>query len=268
MVRVKHTFVELNKMPEVSLYDVIDTNYFTACINANKPVRFVKWGDGEYACAVGQQGENCDGDKYFPELGGAMQLSFLKLAQCSNTFFGRWHLGPNDAFVSIFFNLLWEKNGRPISEIPWVNYHCLLRDAERARKPDMLNFVKAIQSNPRKKIYVCNTKNARLCELFGAEHVEVPMNSWFLYYEKIMEMIKSKVTPDCIVLFSSGLCSKVAISSLVESNPGITCLDLGSSFDCLARGTPSRSYQSSFNEEVAYYASVLDADWVVSMPSV
>ena len=255
-------------MPVVSFYDVIDTNYFTACINANKPVRFVKWGDGEYACAVGQEGANCDGDKYFPELGEAMRTAFLKLAQIPNTFFGRWHLGPNDTHVSSFFTLLWETiKGRPASEIPWVNYHCLLRDAERGRKPDMLNFVKAIRSNQRKKIYVCNEKNARLCKVFGAEHVEVPMNCWFTYYEKIMEEIKSKITPDCIVLFSAGLCSKVAVGNLVESNPDITCLDLGSSFDCLARGTPSRSYQSSFDQEVAYYASVLDADWAVTTPS-
>lgn len=255
-------------MAVVTLYDVIDTNYFTACINANKPVCFVKWGDGEYCCVIGVQGTNCDGDKFIPELGEAMRIAFLKLTQAPNTFFGRWHLGPNDIRVANYFNALWETTtSRPISDIPWVNYHCLLRDAERGRKPDMLNFVKAIQSNPRKKIYVCNTKNARLCELFGAEHVEVPMNSWFIYYEKIMEEIKSKITPDCIVLFSAGLCTKVAVSSLVESNPGITCLDLGSSFDCLARGTPSRAYQGSFNEEVAYYASVLDADWAVTTPS-
>lgn len=255
-------------MTPVTLYDCIDTNYFTACINANKPVRFVKWGDGEYCCMLGVEGTNCDGDKFIPALGDAMRSAFLHLTQAPNTMFGRWHLGPFDIRVSNYLNTLWETTmGRPISEIPWVNYHCLLRDAERARKPDMLNFVHAIQSNPRKKIYVCNTKNARLCQLFGAEHVEVPMSSWFLCYEKIMEEIKSKITPDCIVLFSAGLCTKVAVSHLVESNPGITCLDLGSSFDCLARGIPSRSYQGSFHEEVAYYASVLDADWVVTTPS-
>lgn len=249
----------------VTLYDVVDTNFFTACINANKPVRFVKWGDGEHACCVGQNGENCDGDKYFPELGEAMRVAFLKLALYPNTYYGRWHLGPNDAHVAAFYNLLWEKlTGRSPAEVPWVNYHCLLRDAERGRKPDMRNLVRAIQSNKRKKIYVCNKENARLCKVFGADHVEVPKNCWFLYYDKVMEDIKSKLTPDCIVLFSAGLCTKVAIGNLVEANPGITCLDLGSSFDCLARGTPSRSYQGSYQEEVAYYVDVLPEGWVTS----
>lgn len=246
----------------VALYDVVDTNYFTACLNANRPVRFVKWGDGEYACVIGEQGANCDGDKYFPELGIAMQRAFLKLANKPNVFYGRWHLTPNDAHVARFFNQFWEKNiGRSAAEIPWANYHCLLRDAERGRKPDMLNFVKAIQKNPRKKIYVCNRQNAKLCKVFGADHVEVPPNCWYLFYDQVMEEIKKKSTDDCIVLFSAGLCSKVAVAELVEAYPGITCLDLGSSFDCLARGTPSRSYQGSFQEEMVYYAEVLPADW-------
>lgn len=246
-----------------SFYDIIDTNYFTACINANKPVRFVKWGDGEYACSVGQSGQNCDGDKYFPELGQSMREAFVKLTQYPNTFFGRWHLRQNDAHVAAYFNLLWETaTHKQASEIPWVNYHCLLRDDERSHRPDMLNLVKAIRNNQRKKIYVCNKKNALVCKMLNAEHVEVPVNCWYLFYEKVMQDIKSKITPDCIVLFSAGLCTKVAIAELGESNPGITCLDFGSSFDCLARGEPSRSYQRSFGEEVAYYAEVLPAEWV------
>lgn len=239
------------------LYDTIDTNYFTDCINANMPVRFIKWGDGEYSCASGGQG-----DKYFPDLGKGLQSAFVNLVSKSNTYFGRWHLGPNDAHVSAYFNTFWKPD-----EIPWVNYHCLLRDAERGKKKDMLHFVKAIRDNKRKKIYVCNAQNARLCQVFGAEHVEIPPNCWYLFYDNIMAEIQSRLTPDCIVLFSAGLCAKVAISELVESNPSITCLDVGSSFDCLARGTPSRSYQGSFMSEVAYYAEVLPAEWVLSTHS-
>lgn len=247
----------------ISLYDVVDTNFFTACINANKPVSFVKWGDGEFACVAGHQGENCDGDKYFPELGEAMRKAFLKTAWHPNVYYGRWHLTPNDAHVAASFNAFWAMNtGRYSSEIPWVNYHCLLRDAERGRKPDMLNLMKAIQANQRKKIYVCNKRNSKLCRVIDAEHIEVPEKCWFLHYDTVMNEIKSKITPDSIILFSAGLCTKVAISELLETNPGITCLDFGSSFDCLTRGITSRSYQSSFHEEVAYYSEILPLDWV------
>lgn len=248
----------------VSLYDVIDTNFFTACINANKPVRFIKWGDGEFQLALGDSGQNCDGDVYFPELGEKIRIAFIKLALIPNTYFGCWHTSGFDGRVKRFFDSMWELLTKlSPSYIPWVHYHCLLRDAERSKKPDMLNLLRAIKDNKRKKIYVSNKKNKKLCRVLDADHVEVPPNSWFLYYDKIMEEIKSKITPDCIILFSSGLCTKAAISDLVESNPGITCLDFGSAFDCLTRGIQSRSYQRDFMEEVVYYSDILPADWVL-----
>lgn len=247
----------------ITLYDVVDTNFFTACINANKPVRFIKWGDGEFQICIGDQGANCDGDIYFPELGEKIRIAFLKLAFIPNTYYGCWHTSGFDGRVKRFFDSMWETLVKlPASYVPWVHYHCLLRDAERGRKPDMLNLMKAIQANQRKKIYVCNKKNSKLCRVINAEHVEVPEKCWFLHYDTVMQDIKSKITPDCIILFSAGLCTKAAIAELVETNPGITCLDFGSSFDCLTRGITSRSYQGSFQEEVAYYSEILPADWI------
>jgi hypothetical protein len=76
----------------------------------------------------GQKGENCDGDKYFPELGEAMRMAFIKLSLYPDSFFGRWHLGPNDAHVSTYFNLYGKQSTERFNpEIPWVNYHRLLR---------------------------------------------------------------------------------------------------------------------------------------------
>lgn len=244
-------------------YDSVDTSFFTECLLTKKPVSFVKMGDGEYACAIGEQGANCDGDVYFPELGSALRLAFVDLAQKPNVYIGRWHMTPNDRHVAEWFNRFFEeKTNKPATEIPWVNYHCFIKDAERSKKPDIFNFVKAIQQDTRKKIYVCNEWNARLCEVFGAEHVLVPPNCWITKYDSVMNEILGKLTPDAIVLFSAGICSKVAVAHLLQLCPTLTCLDIGSNFDCLARGKSTRAYQGNFFQEFDYYKELLPANWL------
>ena len=249
-----------------SLYDSIDTHFFTECLRTKIPINFVKMGDGEYACAIGEQGANCDGDVYYPELGSALRKAFLDLAQKSNVYIGRWHMNPSDCHVAEWFNSFFENQlQKPSAMIPWVNYHCFIKDSERAKKPDILNFVKAIQEDTRKKIYVCNEMNAKLCSVFGADHVLVPPNCWVTQYDSVMNEIVSKLTPDAIVLFSAGICSKVAIANLLQIFPHLTCLDLGSNFDCLARGKATRAYQGNFFEEYEYYRSVLPNNWLETM---
>jgi hypothetical protein len=103
--------------------------------------------------------------------------------------------------------------------------------------------------------------------VFEAEHIEIPENCWVLKYQQVFEQILRSATPDAIVLFSGGLCSKVAIADLARHAPTVTCLDLGSSFDCLARGTPSRAYQFHFFEEVDYYKGLLPVNWIQTTPS-
>jgi hypothetical protein len=232
---------------------MVDTNYFTECVVSGKPVCFVKYGDGEYECAIGKQGHNCDGDRYLPELREKLKESFVKLCQTPNTYIGQWHL--SDKYISDFFETL---HPNP----PWVNFHCLLRDQERAASPDLLNLVKAIRDSPKKKIYVSNISNARMSKIFKSENVIVPNNTWFNHYEFIMNILKPMCDPDSIVIFSSGLCSKVAIADLVETFPEITCFDFGSSFDLLSRGVQTRSYQGSFEDEVNYYKDILPENWV------
>jgi hypothetical protein len=249
--------------------DLIRTEFITEAIKNNQVVRFAKFGDGEYACSLGQKGSNCDGDVYFPELSRALNEAFIILAQSPNTYLGMWHDEPA---VKFYVELLQNRTGK--SQVPWVDYHLLLRSAHRHRADDyeraqskvMYNFVEAIRKSPRKKIYVCNQQNARICQVFEAEHLEIPENCWVLKYKEVFEQIIRLCTPDTIVLFSGGLCSKVAIADLARHAPTVTCLDVGSSFDCLARGTQSRSYQFNYFEEIDYYSGLLPGNWLATTP--
>ena len=249
----------------------IRTEFITEAIKNNQVVRFAKFGDGEYACCLGEQGQNCDGDIYFPELSRALKEAFLILAQTPNTYLGEWREQvPHDFYANLFST----RTGKNPMMISWVDYHLLLRsshqhdveDFQRAHEKHMYNFVEAIRNSTRKKIYVCNQQNARLCQVFNAEHVEIPENCWVLKYKEVFEQIIRLCTPDTIVLFSGGLCSKVAIADLARHAPTVTCLDVGSSFDCLARGTQSRSYQFNYFEEINYYSGLLPENWLATTP--
>ena len=37
-------------------------------LKQNNKFSLSRWGDGEWICASGASGENCDGHKYFPEI--------------------------------------------------------------------------------------------------------------------------------------------------------------------------------------------------------
>ena len=66
------------------------TNYITRCVNENKPVVFVKFGDGEFACAFYNQKANCDSDCYTRKLSWCLKKAFKYIVEnTDNTYIDR-----------------------------------------------------------------------------------------------------------------------------------------------------------------------------------
>ena len=42
--------------------------YYIQLLKDKKPFSFTRWGDGEWGCAFGATGANCDSHIYFPEM--------------------------------------------------------------------------------------------------------------------------------------------------------------------------------------------------------
>ena len=42
--------------------------YYIEKIKKKENFSFTRWGDGEWFCVMGVNGQNCDGHKYFPEM--------------------------------------------------------------------------------------------------------------------------------------------------------------------------------------------------------
>lgn len=54
-----------------------DLSYYVTKIEQNIPYSFSRFGDGEWAAIFGQEGANCDGHTYFPEMGKQLSETLI-----------------------------------------------------------------------------------------------------------------------------------------------------------------------------------------------
>jgi hypothetical protein len=52
--------------------------WYVAMMEAGRIFSFSRYGDGEWNAMIGTQGENCDGHRFFPELGGELRSSVVR----------------------------------------------------------------------------------------------------------------------------------------------------------------------------------------------
>lgn len=229
-------------------------NFIIECLKNNKTIIFVKYGDGEYQCANLYKGANCDGDRYFPELGEKIKKSFIYLSSHENILIGKW---STYTVFNFFENLLHIKN----KKINWINYNTLINNDKFNQNDDLYRFVKTIQECNRNKIIVSNKMNIKMKKIFNADiFIEIPSKCWSLKYDYFFSKIMESLKDNSIVITSAGLCSKVLIADLVKKNKTISCLDTGSSFDLLC-GRNTRGWKHSYEDEYNYYKNILPDDW-------
>ena len=87
--------------------------------------------------------------------------------------------------------------------------------------------------------------------------VEVSHKNWFVAFESIIESLKKQITDNCIVLTAAGMGSKVLIAELLKTNPTISCIDIGSSFDFLCQMKNTRNRTHTYDEIYNYYKDLL-----------
>lgn len=220
----------------------------------NGNVIFTKYGDGEYNCMRGEIGQNCDYDSYHYWMGEKLKESLVHLSQKENSFIGKWW----GSDVYNYCDDIVQKNNL---FIPWVWYHLVLNDDQFMHFNYMHQFVEFLVTTPRKKILICNRHNARLKSFFRADiFIEIPERNWSFDYVHWKEAVEKHLEKDCIILISAGMCSKILIDDMTQDLP-VTCIDLGSSFDLLARKKTSRGFLHSYEEELAYYQEFLPDNW-------
>ena len=197
-------------------------------INREIPYAFSRWGDGEVFCMEGKKGKNCDGHDYFTGL----RRSLLNVMQDQNLDqdydMGIGKLVEGNPFFKNYNNINWS-NGR------------LFVDAYES---NMLPFLfNCLNDSSWNVIYVGSNDSDLMAEsVIIDEHIAVPrLNSW-LVYDEIYGKLQNK--RESIILFSSGMTSKVLIHNLWKENKSNIYLDMGSVLDPYC-GRITRSYQTN-----------------------
>jgi len=217
-------------------------------------ITFTKYGDGEYFCMIGMQGHNCDGDSYHAWLGSRLKEALLSLSKKPNTYIGKWWVAETYDYcdsIAKMHNI----------KIPWAWYHLFINDDEALNFDYMYKFVKFMVNTQRKKILICNNMNKRLKNFFRADvYIEIPSANWSYNYNNVKNELQKHLQKDCVILISAGLCSKVLIDDITNDHE-VTFIDLGSSFDLLARKKNTRGWTHSYESELKYYKDFISVNW-------
>ena len=234
----------------------MNTIEFTSKIKNNKQVIFVKYGDGEIACMYNEAGENCDNDPYTPELRLGLVKSLALYSYYPNAYIGKWHSEEGFQRLQDIINVV----GLP--EPKFVDYHLVYNDEKVFDNKNLFNFVKTVQESNRKKIIISNANNIRLKKVFNTEHfIEVDPQNWFINIESILSYLKHQITDNCIVITAAGMGSKVLIAELLKTNPTISAIDIGSSFDYLCQKRNTRDRTHTYEDIYNYYKELLPTNW-------
>jgi hypothetical protein len=230
------------------------TEYIAQCVNENKPINFLKFGDGEYNCAFHNFGENCDKDRYTSKLALCIKESFKYIVEnTDNTYIGMWHNTENTK--------KWEE--LVDKKVNWVDYHTIIIDKKNTS--DKLKLYKAIKNSKSKKIIVCNNLLIKSKLLLNIDHIViVPFNNWFdNNFNEIFDKIKNLIINDenHIVITCCGMSAKVLITELIKTFSNGIYLDFGSALDLICTKRDSRGREYDYNYIENLLSDILPTNW-------
>lgn len=230
------------------------SNILIDCVKNKTPVSFSKYGDGEYLCARGASGHNCDCDNYTKKLRHALIDSFKYMTENKdNCYIGLW-ISPE---VKAYWESLVSKN------IKFAKYHSLIVDGD-----DNLNKIalfKEIKFSPLKKILVSNSSLEKAKRLLNIDYMfTISYNNWFdSCFEPLLNAIVKTINPDeqYIVITCAGMGSKVLICELTKLFPNNIYLDFGSSLDKICTKRHTRDGQLPYETLLNIYNEIIPENW-------
>jgi hypothetical protein len=201
---------------------------FKEMIEKGENFSFVKQGDGEILCMLGEVGRNCDGHPYSKELGDALTDAYTFFNTLENCYVTGW----KDFDIP----------GDYVRSKGNVDGDTFLHNDVSM---DKFDFFKTVKESGRRKIFIGPAHLLGVINFLNINgYVEIPAVNSFSY--------KFAVEPEdnAIYLFSAGMPAKVWIAKLLKKNINITCIDIGSGFDPIFVGqTRTRQYHRDYLQE-------------------
>jgi hypothetical protein len=247
--------------PTLYVMKYITSDIIKTIQTQNSSLVFVKYGDGEAACAKFHHGMNCDRDNYTIDKGKHLIESLQYLVnKTEHSYIGCWHSVNDTSFWESFVD-------KPIR---WAHYHSILVDDEDIHYQndilkEKIQLYKSIKESKRTKIFVCNELLAKVKLLLNVDHViHVALNNWYdtSFQETLDTIIKLLVNqPNCIVMTAAGMAAKPLIAELHKLFPNNVFLDFGSALDFICTKRNSRGCNYTYNQLKACMSSILPGDW-------
>ena len=209
--------------------------YYVAMLEAGQPFSFSRFGDGEWSAILGYSGENCDGHRYFPELGRDLGAALIN---------------KQDYQYGMQY--------RAVKNLGWGIFRYVRRNRIRMQWHDAdvfhycdnagTLFPLVRQLRTMRVVVIGPSHLRRLTEkVFTYDHfIEVPLKNCYLEKNRIRDEVKAyyeKKGP-ALFSFSASMTTNVIIHELFPLM-GPTCwfLDLGSLWDSYV-GVDSRGGKS------------------------
>jgi len=223
----------------IKLYDY-DIDWYIDLMKQNKKFSFTRWGDGEWLCASGADGQNKDDHRYFPEMGAGLREA---LVNDKGYFKATWPLSEE----MISSNIQFIKNFCDSIGVNLVNWY----DAGKFEYAATYGKIKPLVNQLEKMNYIIVSESKkRNLPIKYTDFIEVPLVNCFL--EK--ELIKSQVISMCrkyknpVFGFSASMATNVMIDELYPL-VGDKCwmIDFGSIWDPFI-GNMIRSHHLNYVE--------------------
>ena len=210
----------------MKLYDYTYDNLI-ADLKAETPVSLSRHGDGEWACILGKDGGNCDGHRYFPEMGEALRRVLERR--------GAYYKGMQPkAIEDMGFEIDSWLDIHLLDQL-WCNADIIHNASIESKLKQLTNTIRG-----RKVVLVGAPHLAPLAKIHSWTHIETPpKNAWLAY-----EYIKGQCLEEGgdVVMFSCGMMANVLIDDLWHLYGDKCCfIDTGSVFDPMV-GVATRRY--------------------------
>lgn len=222
--------------------NIIDNSiqFYIDKLNNKEHFSFSRWGDGEWYCAMGRNGKNCDNHTYFPELSKGLNEVLKK---DKGYFKAIWNTNHGQ-IRNILGTLLPFLDENKIN-VNWVNAGIW----EDAAINGELN--KLIESLEKRNYIIVSNESLKKLNIKYVDYITIPSQNCFLEKDRIKEeMIKMSQKYDDVVFgMSSSMATNVIIDELYDViGDKCTMIDFGSIWDPFV-GKMARTYHHQYKKK-------------------
>lgn len=217
-----------------------DLSFYVNKIEKSEPFVFARYGDGEWNAMFEKTGQNCDGHKYFKQMGEDLKES-LNGYSYPNYFMGLQNLATT-MYDKNIYDLLKAKN----INITWHNsdvFHYASIDGK------LLPLIETLKK--KNVIFIGPEYLKKISEIIPySKFIVVPDVDCYLEKEKVINKL-SENPQDAIYSFSASMLTEILLYELYKNLKKATLIDFGSLWDPFI-GKNSRIYHKEMSKETIH----------------